>query len=72
MAGGDKAKQGGTDWLSVGMNLLQASKDAGIDLGTVAQSLVAGTEMGKSEHRAQSGQMITSAVLQTLLSGLGK
>lgn len=70
---GSKAEtQKGTDWLKVGLDLLKASKDAGIDLGALAQSLVSGTEMGKSEHRSQSGQLVTNAILKKLLSSFNK
>jgi len=66
------SKQEGPDWLSLGMNLLQGAQASGLDLGELASSLVSGTEMGKSEHRSQSGQLITNAVLQMLMSNMGK
>ena len=68
VVGAEGGKPKGVDWLGVGLNLLKASKEAGIDFGALAQSLVSGTEMGKSEHRSQSGQLITNAILKTLFS----
>ncbi|MCW5877529.1 MAG: hypothetical protein KIS80_01515 [Anaerolineales bacterium] len=65
-------QSGGTDWLSLGLDLLQSSQDAGIDIGQLAQTLVSGTEMGKSEHRSQSGQLIANAALKMLMSNLNK
>lgn len=73
LTGGDSEKKDdGPDWLSLGMNLLQGAQASGLDLGELASSLVSGTEMGKSEHRSQSGQLITNAVLQMLMSQMSK
>ncbi|MCW5875449.1 MAG: hypothetical protein KIS85_01085 [Anaerolineales bacterium] len=63
---------GGADLLSMGLDLLQASQEAGIDVGQLAQTLVSGTEMGKSDHRAQSGQLIANAALKMLMANMAK
>ena len=60
------------DMLNIGLGLLQTAKDSGIDLGGLSRSLVANTEMGKSEHRSQSGEIITNAVLQMVMENLKK
>ncbi len=62
----------GPDWLSLGLDLLQSSQDAGLDLGQMAKTLVSGTEMGKSDHRAQSGELIANAALKMLMSSMNK
>ena len=74
-SGGGNAKKaddgfGLDDMLGVGLGLLQGAKSSGIDLGELAGSLVSQTEMGKSEHRSQSGQLIASAVLAMLTDKL--
>jgi hypothetical protein len=69
LSGGESSaneKEKETDWLGLGLSLLKTSKDAGIDLGALAQSLVSGTEMGKSEHRSQSGNIVANAILKML------
>lgn len=58
------------DMLNIGLGLLQSAKDSGVELGMLSRALVSDTEMGKSEHRSQSGEIITNAVLQLVMDKL--
>jgi hypothetical protein len=60
------------DMLNIGMGLLQSAKDSGLDVSMISRALVADTEMGKTDHRSQSGEIITNAVLQLVMENLNK
>jgi hypothetical protein len=60
------------DMLNIGLGLLQSAKDSGLDVSMISRALVSDTEMGKTEHRSQSGEIITNAVLQLVMDNLKK
>lgn len=72
LAGGEDGKLDLGDMLKLGMGALQGAKDSGLDLGDLAKGLVSTTEMAKSEHRSESAQVLTNAVLQMLASSMTK
>lgn len=72
LAGGDDGKFDLGDALNLGLGALQGAKDSGLELGDLAKALVSRTEMSKTEHRSESAQVLTNAVLQMLASGMTK
>lgn len=60
------------DMLNIGLGLLQSAKDSGVDVSMISRALVSDTEMGKTEHRSQSGEIITNAVLRLVMENLKK
>lgn len=74
LVGGEDGKVDLGDMLNLGLGMLQDNKDSkgGLDLGNIAKALVSNTEMSKTEHRSESAQVLTNAVLQMLTSSMAK
>lgn len=65
--------QGGMDLgelVGAGMKILNAAQGSDGNLESIASALLSGTTMGESDHRKQSGQLVTSTVLKALTSML--
>ncbi|MCC6147018.1 MAG: hypothetical protein IT308_05570 [Anaerolineaceae bacterium] len=74
-----KEPQGGMDssqllamGLNIGMNFLEARQQGRSNMEALVQSVVAGSQMGQTPHRAQSANIIASTLMTMLTSGSKK
>lgn len=70
--GGDGGGLDASDLLGAGMAFLNAKQGGGSNLEALAKAFVSTSAMSENDHRAQSGEMVTNAVLQMLMSSLAK
>ncbi|NPV75667.1 MAG: hypothetical protein HPY59_04750 [Anaerolineae bacterium] len=55
--------------LNIGMNFLEAKKQGHTNMEALVQSLVAGSQMGQTPHRAQSASIVASTLMSLLTAG---
>jgi hypothetical protein len=73
-ASGNAAGQGLdlTDLLGAGMNYMAAKKSGKSDVEALTGALMSGSTMSQTPYRAQSGEVVTSALLNALTSMMKK
>lgn len=55
--------------LNIGMNFLDAKQKGRTNMEALVQSIVAGSQMGQTPHRAQSANIVASTLMNLLVSG---
>lgn len=55
--------------LNIGMNFLEAKQQGRTNMEALVQSLVAGSQMGQTPHRAQSASIVASTLMNLLTAG---
>ncbi|MCJ7520365.1 MAG: dihydroxyacetone kinase subunit L [Anaerolineaceae bacterium] len=61
-----------TDLLGAGMNYMSAKQSGKSDIEAITGALMSGSTMAQTPYRAQSGEVVTSALLKALTSMLKK
>jgi hypothetical protein len=59
-----------TDMLQMGMSFMQSQQQGDSTLESLADAVMSGSQMAGSEHRSQSGKLVTNTLMQMLKSGL--
>lgn len=70
LLGGEDAELDSSDLLGAGLAFLQSKQSGDDNLEALSKAFISTTQMGSSDHRSQSGQLVTNAVLQMLASQL--
>jgi hypothetical protein len=60
------------DLLGMGLAYLQANQQGKSPMEAIIQAIMAGGQMNESPHHSQSGQLVTSTMLNTIVSILGR
>jgi len=61
-----------TDLLGAGMNYMSAKQSGKSDIEAITGALMSGSTMAQTPYRAQSGEVVTSALLKALTSMMKK
>jgi len=72
LLGGDDGELDSSDLLGAGLAFLNSKQSGDDNLEALSKAFVSTTQMSNSDHRSQSGQLVTNAVLQLLSSQLKK
>lgn len=70
LLGGEDAELDSSDLLSAGLAFLSSKQSGDDNLEALSKAFVSTTQMNNSDHRSQSGQLVTNAVLQMIMGQL--
>ena len=59
-----------TDMLQMGMAFMQSQQEGDSTLESLADAVLSGSQMSGSQHRTQSGKLVTNTLMQMLKSGM--